>query len=153
MDKEWVRPRMAAVSRVELRAEMEARSSPEAEGKEDSFSSFWACIFFFFFLLMTNTHTTLAKSRGVWGSSQWCRACLEKIWETCNPEADLARQIQIGHQWYKIYSSFITHCRWILPLANLVLYKCENRACLLKLWPTKIRSLLNIHRDSFRASL
>lgn len=38
---------MAALSGVELRAEMEARSSPEAEGKEDSFSSFWACIFFF----------------------------------------------------------------------------------------------------------
>lgn len=31
---------MAAVLRVELRAEMEAQSSPEAEGKEDSFSSF-----------------------------------------------------------------------------------------------------------------
>lgn len=56
----------------------------------------------FFLKIMTNTHTTLAKSWGVWGSSQWCRACPEKIWGICNPEADLERQIHTGYQWYKI---------------------------------------------------
>lgn len=50
---------------------------------------------------MTNTHTTLAKSRGAWGSIRWCRACQEKTWETCNPEADLEREEfkqEIDHQ-------------------------------------------------------
>lgn len=49
---------------------------------------------------MTNSHTTLAKSRGAWGSSRWCRACRGRTWGTCTPEADLKRgNIQTGHRW------------------------------------------------------
>lgn len=87
-------PQMAALSGGELPAKMEAHSSPEAEGKEDSsfpafqFRSFSSFILFFF---RTNSHTTLAKNRGAGGSSRWCRACRGKTWETCNPVADLER--------------------------------------------------------------
>lgn len=89
MEVEWVLPQMAALSGGELPAKMEAHSSPEAEGKEDSFIpafEFRSSSFFFF---MANSHTTLAKNREAWGSSRWCRACRGKTWETCNPEADL----------------------------------------------------------------
>lgn len=56
---------------------------------------------------MTNSHTTLAKNRGAWGSSRWCRACRGKTGETCNPEADLERGTlnkdigaTVSHIWY-----------------------------------------------------
>lgn len=82
-------PQMAALSGGELPAKMEAHSSSEAEGKEDSSSPAFEFRSFSFF--MTNSHTTLAKNRGAWGSSRWCRACRGKTWGTCNPEADLKR--------------------------------------------------------------
>lgn len=52
MEVEWVLPQMAALSGGELPAKMEAHSSPEAEGKEDSFIpafEFRSSSFFFFY--------------------------------------------------------------------------------------------------------